>query len=65
MKIFDCFTFFNENELIELRLNLLTPYVDYFIIIESNITFRGEYKPFNFNINNPIINIKIKLYIYL
>ena len=65
MKIFDCFTFFNENELIELRLNLLAPYVDYFIIIESNITFRGEYKPFNFNINNPIINKYKNKIIYL
>ena len=51
MKIFDCFTFFNEKELLELRLKLLSPYVDYFVLVESNITFRGESKPFYFNID--------------
>lgn len=54
MKIFDCFTFFNEVELLELRLKLLSPYVDYFILVEANVTFRGEEKPFYFNINNKI-----------
>lgn len=49
MKIFDCFTFFNEVELLELRLKMLSPYVDYFILVESNVTFRGDLKPFYFN----------------
>ncbi len=66
MKIYDCFTFFNELELLELRLKILSPYVDYFILVESNITFRGKTKPFYFDINdnrfksykNKIIHIK-------
>ena len=49
MKIYDCFTFFNEEELLELRLQMLSPYLDYFILVESNITFRGNLKPFYFN----------------
>lgn len=40
MKIFDCFTFFNELELLELRLKILSPYVDYFVLVESNITHK-------------------------
>ena len=34
MKIFDCFTFNDENELLEIRLNELNKYVDFFVIIE-------------------------------
>ena len=36
--IFDCFTFFNENDLLELRLNYLNDVVDKFIIVEANKT---------------------------
>lgn len=45
MKIYDAFLFFNELDLLEIRLNLLNDYVDYFIISESNITFSGKPKP--------------------
>ena len=45
MKIYDCFTFFNELELLELRLELLYPYVDYFVLVESTVTHRGQSKP--------------------
>jgi beta-1,4-mannosyl-glycoprotein beta-1,4-N-acetylglucosaminyltransferase len=51
MKIFDCFIFFNELDLLELRLNILDEFVDYFVIIESAITFQGEDKEFNFELN--------------
>lgn len=44
--IIDCFPYFNEKELLELRLNLLNDYVDYFIIIEGNRTHSGEVKEF-------------------
>jgi len=46
MKIFDCFTFFNEIELLKIRLELLYPYVDHFVICESNITHAGRSKPY-------------------
>ena len=42
--LIDAFTYFNEKELVELRLKYLDPIVDYFIIIESNITFTGKKK---------------------
>lgn len=48
MAIYDCFTFFNEFELLELRLKLLDPVVDYFVIVEANKTQRGIPKSFNF-----------------
>ncbi len=42
---YDCFTFFNELDLLEIRLNVLDPYVDYFILSESPETFSGKPKP--------------------
>ena len=41
MKIYDCFIFNHEVELLELRLNILNDYVDKFVITEGNVTFRG------------------------
>jgi beta-1,4-mannosyl-glycoprotein beta-1,4-N-acetylglucosaminyltransferase len=44
MKIIDSFPFFNELDLLEIRLNYLSPYVDYFIITESNTSYNGKPK---------------------
>lgn len=51
MKIIDCFTFFNELELLEFRLKLLDATVDRFVIAESNITHSGKPKPYYFEAN--------------
>jgi beta-1,4-mannosyl-glycoprotein beta-1,4-N-acetylglucosaminyltransferase len=51
MKIIDCFMFFNEDLILDIRLNELDKYVDYFVIVESNFTHSGEEKGFNFNPN--------------
>ena len=48
MAVYDCFTFFNELELLELRLKLLYNAVDWFVIVELDVTHRGEPKPYNF-----------------
>ena len=48
MKVFDCFTFFNELDLLEFRLKLLDKQVDHFVIAESNLTHSGQSKPYNF-----------------
>ena len=48
MKIFDCFTFFNELELLELRLESLYDVVDCFVIVEADKTHANVPKPFNF-----------------
>ncbi len=49
MKIFDCFMYFDEEIVLELRLNMLNQYVDYFVIVESVFTHRGEKRKLNFN----------------
>ena len=42
--VYDCFMFFNELDLLEIRLNILDPYVDYFVISECDTTFSGNPK---------------------
>lgn len=44
--IIDYFPFFNEAELLELRINLLKDHVDHFVICEADHTFSGLPKPF-------------------
>lgn len=69
MKIYDCFTFYNELDLLELRLTELYDYVDYFVIVEGDSTFTGKDKPFFFEKNrdryrkwlDKIIYIKVDL----
>ncbi len=48
MKIIDAFTFFNELDLLKIRLELLYNYVDTFVICESNITHAGKNKKYHF-----------------
>lgn len=51
MKVVDAFPFFNELDLLEIRLNLLDPYVDCFILSEATKTFSGLDKPLYYNEN--------------
>lgn len=46
MKIYDCFTFYNEYDLLELRLKEHWDHVDHFVIAEANKTHQGHAKPF-------------------
>jgi beta-1,4-mannosyl-glycoprotein beta-1,4-N-acetylglucosaminyltransferase len=46
--IIDCFTFFNEYDILEGRLEYLHDTVDYFVIVEANITHSGKPKSFNY-----------------
>ena len=48
--IFDCFTYFNDDLMTELRLNTLDKYVDKFVIIEATTDHAGKKKKLNFNI---------------
>ena len=50
-KIYDCFLFFNEIDILELRLEILNDIVDKFVIVESTVTFSGKEKPLFFNDN--------------
>ena len=52
MAIYDCFQYFNEDHMLDLRMSILNEDVDYFVISESNKTHQGENKSLNFNIEN-------------
>ena len=49
--IYDCFTFFNELDILEIRLNTLYDTVDYFVIAEANKTHTGKEKDYVFEKN--------------
>ena len=51
MKIYDCFTFYNEFEILEIRLHELASIVDYFILVEATKTHSGVCKPLFFSEN--------------
>jgi len=51
MKIFDCFQFFDEEMLLDLRLNILNEYVDKFVITEAIYSHNGAPKKLIFDIN--------------
>ena len=51
MKIFDCFMFFDEDIVLNLRLNTLDKYVDYFVIVESKYNHRGQKRELLFKID--------------
>lgn len=68
--IYDCFSFLNEFDVLDIRLNILNDYVDFFVISESEETFFGKRKPRYFIENkerfgkwlNKIIYIDADLY---
>ena len=51
MKIFDCFMFYDEELLLNIRLNTLDKYVDFFVIVESKYLHNGKERTLCFNIN--------------
>ena len=65
MKIFDTFTFFNEKEILELRLMELYDFVDYFVIAEANKTHAGNPKEFVFEQNKELYKPYLDKIIYV
>lgn len=67
-KIYDCFTFYNEFDMLELRLQEHWDYVDKFVIAEANTTHQGAPKEFLLEQNwerfkpfaDKIIHIKVE-----
>ena len=51
MKIYDCFQFFNEDTILDLRLNILDELVNFFVIVESTTDHQGNKKKLHFNMN--------------
>jgi len=64
--VVDAFTLNNEIEMLNLRMNILDPYVDVFLIIESTETFSGVPKKLNFDLHRDLFskfNHKIKYFV--
>jgi hypothetical protein len=69
IKIIDCFTFYNELDMLTYRLNVLNDVVDYFILVEARQTHVGKEKILYFNdnkhlfkkFNDKIIHIVVDL----
>ena len=51
MNIYDCFMYFDEDLLLDLRFNILNKYVKKFVITEATYTHNGTKKKLNFDIN--------------
>ena len=49
MKIYDCFMYFDEEVVVDVRLHTLNEFVDYFVIVESKFTHKGESRKLKFN----------------
>ncbi len=65
MRIFDCFMYFDEDVVLDLRLNTLNDDVDYFVIVESNFTHKGDRRSLKFDYKNfPKFRDKIIYLIY-
>ena len=43
-KVYDCFSYWDEDLLLDLRLNILNDHVDYFVIVEGNKTWQNNPK---------------------
>ena len=56
MKLIDCFTFYNEIQLLTYRLALLNDLVDYFIIVEATHTHAGNEKELYFEKNKDLFS---------
>ncbi len=51
MKVYDCFMYFDEDTIVDLRFNCLNNYVDKFVIVESKFTHSGKKRNLLFDIN--------------
>ena len=49
MKIFDCFMYFDEEVVLDVRLNTLDRFIDYFVIVESRFNHKGDPRDLSFN----------------
>ena len=52
MNIYDCFMYFDEDMILDLRLNILNQYVKKFVITESIYTHNGKKRDLKFDFNN-------------
>ena len=65
MKVFDCFMYFDEDLVLDLRLNTLNSNVDFFVIVESTYNHKGEKRNLKFDIKKfTKFKDKIKYIVY-
>ena len=50
MKIYDCFIYFDEELLLDIRFNILNKFVDKFVIVESLYSHSGEKREPSFDL---------------
>ena len=66
MRIFDCFMFYDEEVVLDIRLNSLKNSVDCFVIVESKFYHNGKKRDLKFDINKyPKFKDNIILYIHI
>tara|TARA_B100001093_G_scaffold154368_1_gene147029 strand:- start:489 stop:1295 length:807 start_codon:yes stop_codon:yes gene_type:complete len=51
MHIYDCFQYYNEEHILELRFNILDKFVNKFVIVESTVNHQGKSRELHFDIN--------------
>ena len=61
MKIYDCFMYFDEDLLLDLRLNTLDKYVSKFVITEATYTHNGAKKKLKFDQSAPLPPLTLSL----
>ena len=52
MRIIDCFMYYDEDLVLDIRLNVLDKYVSYFVICEANFNHNGTKRDLKFDIKN-------------
>lgn len=70
MKLIDAFIFNNELDILEIRLEEMSPAVDWFVLVEGNRDFKGDPKPMEYDLNkdrfskfhDKIIHVKVEDY---
>ena len=50
-RVYDCFTYFNEDRLLDLRLRTLSDVVDVFVVVEATHSFTGQPKSLEFDLD--------------
>ena len=65
MKIIDCFMYYDEDLVLDIRLNTLDKYVSFFVICEANFNHNGTKRDFKFDIKHHLKFKKKIIYIPL
>ena len=51
MRVIDCFSYFDEDIILEIRLSTLYDYVDEFVVCEATLDHAGNEKKLNFDLD--------------